>query len=1478
MKRKYSEESQEHNIEKYELESEQLTPNKHQKTDHINEVTEMDVSQVESSSKELSLTNYNSKKIFLGQQNYLFHSYIQKKKIITNYITQALDLNIAMLPADQQKFLVYQTYAAFRALQYIVFKEKLTEEAIKYYLATQNILKKRFHAFLENPEATLKELNIPNSKLQEYLKNPAFLRFSDLKIESDKQIILQYFNILHHSLGYIPLNRHEFQINKEFSFILEVSDQLRLGRILQHWKDLYKKISYSLELDNDGAKEISTLGMNEEKMHLEFDENTYSIDYYQKITQNMNQPHQIVYKINNLADLIEIAKNKNENQVSSILNAVLENSILSLDEIINAENNGELLFLDLAKNNENYGLVRALTNKLDNDQNDLVLFLQQKRNGKNILNELIRYSIHEYIAFLLEKNLDIKSSAYADDDGSLPLHAGCDRGSTEIIQMIMEGGVPLISKNHNGETAWSSIKGVLLKKLRIKFEEPIDLSTSSADRSVNEDGESSNADFSSILLAAQAIHKGQEIQKQEIPNYLKYAQAFPDTVVNSNEKIAASESFKTKVTSSSENFKTQTQSVEKTKEKLPDYITGKVRGVQQNKGIPSSSSKSSSSSLFIKPRAPFVNPASEKVSLYNKNFNHPARHTTKVLTMDELKAANEKNTPKSKTKESKIALSSSKKDTDLILSDSKPSADNSSPEQKQKSLEKLVSLDFYHVNKNGDTIFHTIVKLAPDNESAYLLSALLKKANFVSVNKQNYQGKTIFHIALERGNLVTAKIIFERGINLTLKDQSGKTAFDYIDMSCFRNKKLNEIEAFFKDLIEINNKKNHNLSYIEKAAENIEKNALDQSLRPYQKECLVTIAQRLKDQYSQITSNSPSSSEPLKQYQLGFTNHVEMATGSGKTEIFLNLIKSSKLKSTIVVPTIVLAEQTYARFRTFAPDLNIVRVSGEKQEIPNYDVCIVVGKTFEKIFHKLSSSQVIIYDEAHTYLTESHSSIIDLLDSKKEIIIVAFTATGRFTSLRRAGDHSAVEEVFGLPVFSYGIDKGIQEGFLHQVKIEPLTIAQLSTAEKLKSKSSDSLVNLLKDNNIEVAKLISEATANLKSCLIFAPDIITAEKISEALNEITPGSAKAISFRDTNHELILSKHKNQVFKYLVNVNILTSGYDDANLMAIFDLSPTHSEIMLKQRLGRLTRKTTNNDQTQKIYFQLVLPKTDFLTIEQAEDNRYLFKGGSIFYNSEAHISHSELPEDRETNQYTRFRGEINDLDEEGIDCPDIFNALFEDENDTSNQSNVINSGSSDNQVGYVSYPSSSSNNPWTFMVREIDDHANVFSEIFSRDKVYSAANAVKPFEPNFALSNTTDEQSEKNSLELTDAMYTNLFNTYEIKNLFFSLGKLNYNKINQLIKIIGSSIKITYEYLTPDRRTEYYTEVFDDSDDVPVSLISDRQGFRVLTLEEELNTILKSLHHNPLEPLNNPEEITPNFGSEGSFVHMLMGGITPVVM
>ncbi len=99
---------------------------------------------------------------------------------------------------------------------------------------------------------------------------------------------------------------------------------------------------------------------------------------------------------------------------------------------------------------------------------------------------------------------------------------------------------------------------------------------------------------------------------------------------------------------------------------------------------------------------------------------------------------------------------------------------------------------------------------------------------------------------------------------------------------------------------------------------------------------------------------------------------------------------------------------------------------------------------------------------------------------------------------------------------------------------------------------------------------IAEHTRNRKACLVFAAGVTHAEHVAEALRTAT-GQEVACIFGQTpdgERDRIIARFKSGALKYLVNVAVLTTGFDAPAVDCVALLRPTLSAGLYVQMLGR----------------------------------------------------------------------------------------------------------------------------------------------------------------------------------------------------------------------------------------------------------------------------------------------------------------------
>lgn len=160
-------------------------------------------------------------------------------------------------------------------------------------------------------------------------------------------------------------------------------------------------------------------------------------------------------------------------------------------------------------------------------------------------------------------------------------------------------------------------------------------------------------------------------------------------------------------------------------------------------------------------------------------------------------------------------------------------------------------------------------------------------------------------------------------------------------------------------------------------------------------------------------------------------------------------------------------------------------------------------------------------------------------------------------------------------------NKLVDEGYLSKL-VTKKTTTRLDTS-KLKLQGGDFKLNQMSNEfdkdkiNKDIVKEIVKAGKNYKRWLVFAIDIEHAEHLEELFKEHDI-LAKAIhSKMEDDRDEVLNAAKAGIIKCLINVDILTTGYDDPQIDLLAIVRPTDSPSLHVQIIGRGMRVHPEKD-------------------------------------------------------------------------------------------------------------------------------------------------------------------------------------------------------------------------------------------------------------------------------------------------------------
>jgi len=272
-----------------------------------------------------------------------------------------------------------------------------------------------------------------------------------------------------------------------------------------------------------------------------------------------------------------------------------------------------------------------------------------------------------------------------------------------------------------------------------------------------------------------------------------------------------------------------------------------------------------------------------------------------------------------------------------------------------------------------------------------------------------------------------------------------------------------------------------------------------------------------------------------------------------------------------------LLEQTVDKLSKVAPEM-LLQVGGYSAGLKSRDTehpVIVAGiQSVYKRACELGAFDLIVVDEAHLIPPDGEGMYRTFLADAKvvnpNVRVIGMTATPfRMTTGHLCGPENILNEV----CYEVGVRELIVQGYLCPLiskaareRVDTSNL-HLRGGEFIASETEDLMDT---DALVEAAcREIVSYTRDRKSCLVFATGVSHARHVADKLRSV--GHEVAAVFGDTlpfERDEAIGNFKAGKVKYLVNVNVLTTGFDAPNVDCVALLRPTMSPGLYSQMVGR----------------------------------------------------------------------------------------------------------------------------------------------------------------------------------------------------------------------------------------------------------------------------------------------------------------------
>ncbi len=313
---------------------------------------------------------------------------------------------------------------------------------------------------------------------------------------------------------------------------------------------------------------------------------------------------------------------------------------------------------------------------------------------------------------------------------------------------------------------------------------------------------------------------------------------------------------------------------------------------------------------------------------------------------------------------------------------------------------------------------------------------------------------------------------------------------------------------------------------------------------------------------------------------------IVLPTGAGKSLVIAELARIAKGRVLVLAHVKELVEQNYEKYRSYGLSAGIFSASLGKKDWDQkaiFGSVQSVARAPDEFFNDFS---LLVIDECHRVADEGATQyqevIKKLQDRNPNIFILGLTATPYRLGVGWIFEYSQAGEIktdkkrfFKQCVYELPLAYMIRHNYLTiPVKVDiPVTCYDFSElTEKGGMFSTAEIEEILKSQKRLtpfIIKNIVDITERFqrKGVMIFSSSVKHAEEIMTYL----PPEDSRIVLGDTDmkdRSQIIEDFKRRKFKYLVNVSVLTTGFDAPHVDVIAILRPTESNSLYQQIIGR----------------------------------------------------------------------------------------------------------------------------------------------------------------------------------------------------------------------------------------------------------------------------------------------------------------------
>ena len=307
---------------------------------------------------------------------------------------------------------------------------------------------------------------------------------------------------------------------------------------------------------------------------------------------------------------------------------------------------------------------------------------------------------------------------------------------------------------------------------------------------------------------------------------------------------------------------------------------------------------------------------------------------------------------------------------------------------------------------------------------------------------------------------------------------------------------------------------------------------------------------------------------------------IEIPTGGGKSVVIayaLSVLHEAKYRVIVLCRTKELVEQNHRRFSEFYPNLAHyagVYCAGLGRKETDKAFIFATAQSVAKNVEKFGVRNLVLVDECHQVPdredSQYQSIMAGLRNANASVRLAGMTAT----PYRVDGGYLVGEDkTFNKLSYSKPLREMIEEKHLTPIHHVDVNKVDLSKVAIVRGDFDPRQMSgaFAQHAAIHASEVFGYAEKHgLNSCLVFTSSVAHAEIVRECLQDLS-GDMVGIVHGETPPSLrdeTIQRFKDEDIRFCVNVNVLTTGFDAANIDMIVLLRATCSHSLYYQMIGR----------------------------------------------------------------------------------------------------------------------------------------------------------------------------------------------------------------------------------------------------------------------------------------------------------------------